>query len=108
VSFARSDFSPAVLLSLISLPLAARRISSIYSAKRKEINSELTATKAQTSCCLPSQSRVGEDALGDANPGEQPNREDESRDFEQADKLPDKYRDDYAQAWGRMMRTVDW
>ena len=38
------DFGPAVLLPLISLPLAARRAFSIFSAKGKELNSELAAT----------------------------------------------------------------
>lgn len=37
-------FGPAVLLPLISLPLAARRASSIYTAKGKELNSVLAAT----------------------------------------------------------------
>ena len=38
------DYGPAVLLPLISLPLAARRASSIYTAKGKELNSVLAAT----------------------------------------------------------------
>ena len=38
------DFGPAVLLPLISLPLAARRAFSIFSAKGKALNSELAAT----------------------------------------------------------------
>ncbi|MYH62648.1 MAG: 1,4-dihydroxy-2-naphthoate polyprenyltransferase, partial [Caldilineaceae bacterium SB0675_bin_29] len=35
------SFGPAVLLPLISLPLAARRASSIHTAKGKELNSVL-------------------------------------------------------------------
>lgn len=38
------SFGPAVLLPLISLPLAARRASSIHTAKGKELNSVLAAT----------------------------------------------------------------
>ncbi|MDE0077597.1 MAG: 1,4-dihydroxy-2-naphthoate polyprenyltransferase [Caldilineaceae bacterium] len=38
------SFGPAVLLPLISLPLAARRSFSVFSAKGKELNSVLAAT----------------------------------------------------------------
>ena len=38
------DLGPAVLLPLLSLPLAVRRASSVYSAKGKELNSVLAAT----------------------------------------------------------------
>lgn len=38
------SFSPAVLFPLISLPLAVRRASSVYSAQGKELNSVLAAT----------------------------------------------------------------
>jgi len=38
------ELGPAVLLPLLSLPLAVRRASSVYSAKGKELNSVLAAT----------------------------------------------------------------
>ncbi len=38
------DLGPAVLLPLLSLPLAVRRTSSVFSAKGKELNSVLAAT----------------------------------------------------------------